>query len=89
MPAIGSGPRKESKTWQQIHRNEPPPLFTHPASNLGYETGYYHLLDYPDKVERLFRTMEELEREQVWPLIAESPAKPGTVERWSRSSSRS
>jgi hypothetical protein len=41
----------------------------------GYQTGYYHLFDYPDRVEHLLRTMEELEREQVWPLIVESPAK--------------
>ena len=40
----------------------------------GYQAGYYHLFDYPDRVERLLRTMEEVDRERVWPLVAESPA---------------
>jgi hypothetical protein len=41
----------------------------------GYQTGYYHLFDYPDRVESLLRTMEQIERERVWPLVANSPAK--------------
>ncbi len=41
----------------------------------GYQTGYYHLSDYPDKVEHLLRTMEEVERERLWPLVAEAPAR--------------
>lgn len=41
----------------------------------GYETGYLHLVDYPDRVEHLLRRMEEVERERQWPLIASSPAR--------------
>ncbi|MFQ5809116.1 MAG: uroporphyrinogen decarboxylase family protein [Armatimonadota bacterium] len=41
----------------------------------GYEAGHYHLFDYPDKVEHLLRTMEEVERERQWPIIADSPAR--------------
>ena len=41
----------------------------------GYQTGYYHLVDYPDRVEHLLRTMEEVEAEEVWPLAVDSPAR--------------
>ena len=41
----------------------------------GYQVGYYHLFDYPDKVEHLLRTMEEVDRERVWPLVTASPAR--------------
>ena len=41
----------------------------------GYETGYYHLTDYPDLVEHLLATMEEVERDRQWPLVAASPAR--------------
>ena len=41
----------------------------------GYTAGYYHLADYPDKVIRLLETMEAIDREQMWPLVAESPAR--------------
>jgi len=40
----------------------------------GYQAGFYHLYDYPDKVEHLLKTMEEIDRDRVWPLMAESPA---------------
>jgi hypothetical protein len=41
----------------------------------GYQTGHYHVVDYPDRVEHLLRTMEDVERERLWPLIADSPAR--------------
>lgn len=41
----------------------------------GYQAGYYHLADYPDRVAHLLRTMEEIERERMWPLVAKSPAR--------------
>ena len=41
----------------------------------GYGSAYYHLFDYPEKVEHLLRTIEEIDRERVWPVIAGSPAR--------------
>ena len=41
----------------------------------GYQAGFYLLYDYPDKVEHLMQTMEGVERERVWPLVAGSPAR--------------
>ncbi len=41
----------------------------------GYQTGYYHLYDHTDKVEHLLRMMEDVERERMWPLVADSPAR--------------
>jgi uroporphyrinogen-III decarboxylase len=40
----------------------------------GYQTGYYHLYDYPDKVGRLFGLMQERGRE-VWDIVVKSPAR--------------
>jgi uroporphyrinogen-III decarboxylase len=40
----------------------------------GYQTGYYHLNDYPEKVARLLGLMEERERE-MWEIAANSPAR--------------
>jgi len=41
----------------------------------GYEKGYYDLADYPDKVERLLEVMTQKHREELWPLVAKSPAR--------------
>ena len=41
----------------------------------GYNNGYYHLYDYQNEVERLFAVKERQDREVVWPIILESPAK--------------
>ena len=41
----------------------------------GYQAGFYHLYDYPKEVEHLLRTMEEIDRDRVWPLVAQSPAR--------------
>lgn len=41
----------------------------------GYNDGYLHLNDYPDEVERLFTVMEQKDRDSVWRMMAESPAR--------------
>ncbi len=41
----------------------------------GYEKGYYDLMDHTDKVERLMRLMTEVDRERLWPLVVQSPAR--------------
>lgn len=41
----------------------------------GYQQGYYILNDYPNEVERLLETMEAVDRERLWPVVAESPAR--------------
>lgn len=40
----------------------------------GYQAGYYLLADCPGKVEHLMGLLEEIDRERVWPLVADSPA---------------
>jgi hypothetical protein len=50
--------------------------FHHWLENLaGYEYGFYHLADFPATVERLLGLMAEVERERLWPVIAQSPAR--------------
>jgi len=41
----------------------------------GYQNGYYLLNDFPDEVEHLMATIEEVDRENLWPIIAHSPAR--------------
>lgn len=41
----------------------------------GYEYGFYHLSDFPQEVERLLGLMAEVQRERLWPVIADSPAR--------------
>jgi uroporphyrinogen-III decarboxylase len=41
----------------------------------GYEQGYYDLADDPQRVERLLDLMAQKEREEMWPVVAESPAR--------------
>lgn len=41
----------------------------------GYQNAYYLLADFPEEVEHLLKTMENLERERLWPLVAASPAR--------------
>jgi uroporphyrinogen-III decarboxylase len=40
----------------------------------GYQQAYYLIADCPDEVEHLLTTMEEVEREYLWPVVAGSPA---------------
>jgi hypothetical protein len=42
---------------------------------VGYRDAYFHLNDYPDKVESLLELMTEHDRKALWPVMAESPAK--------------
>lgn len=41
----------------------------------GYQNAYYLLADYPQEVEHLLNTMEEFDRQHLWPLVAESSAR--------------
>ncbi len=41
----------------------------------GYNDGYLHLNDYANEVEHLFAVMEQCDREVVWPMMVESPAR--------------
>jgi hypothetical protein len=41
----------------------------------GYESGLYQLADYPREVEHLLMTMLEAQRDGLWPVLAESPAR--------------
>lgn len=41
----------------------------------GYEYGFYHLADFPQEVESLLELMWEVQRQRLWPVIAESPAR--------------
>jgi len=41
----------------------------------GYEYAYFHLADFPEMVDHLLHTMWEVERERLWPVVAESPAR--------------
>ena len=51
------------------------PFHTFLQKLVGYQNAYYHLVDYPDKVEHLLGVLEEVERERLWPVVAESPAR--------------
>ena len=41
----------------------------------GYGNGYYHLADYQKEVEHLLAVMTEVQRERMWPVVAQSPAR--------------
>lgn len=40
----------------------------------GFDYAYYHLNDYQADVENLIKMMDEIYRERLWPVIADSPA---------------
>ena len=40
----------------------------------GYQQGYFHLMDFPDRVENLLNLLAEKDKE-LWKFVAESPAK--------------
>ncbi len=40
----------------------------------GFDQAYYHLNDYPHEVEHLLGLLEEVYRERLWPVVADSPA---------------
>jgi len=41
----------------------------------GYEHAYLHLNDFPERVERLLELIARKERQELWELVAKSPAK--------------
>ncbi|HEU5318997.1 MAG TPA: uroporphyrinogen decarboxylase family protein [Chloroflexota bacterium] len=41
----------------------------------GYERGYLELADRPERVERLVRVMTDVDRERLWPVLEQSPAR--------------
>jgi uroporphyrinogen-III decarboxylase len=41
----------------------------------GYERGYYDLFDHTQKVERLLQAVAQKEREELWPIVVQSPAR--------------
>ena len=51
------------------------PFHTYLEKYAGYENGYLDLADYPDKVEALLDLIAQKHREELWPIIAESPAR--------------
>ncbi len=51
------------------------PFHTFLQHYTGYEKGYLDFVDYPDKVERLLDLIAQKHREELWPVIAHSPAR--------------
>jgi hypothetical protein len=51
------------------------PFHTFLSEYTGYEKGYLDLADHTQKVERLLELMTQKHREELWPIIAESPAR--------------
>jgi hypothetical protein len=41
----------------------------------GYDHAFYQLADYPREIEHLLSVMTEVQRERLWPVILESPAR--------------
>ena len=42
---------------------------------VGYNDGYYHLADHGKEVEHMLAVMTEVQKERLWPIIADSPAR--------------
>ena len=51
------------------------PFHTFLEKLAGYEQGYLDLADDPQRVERLLDLMAQKEREEMWPVAAQSPAR--------------
>lgn len=41
----------------------------------GYNTAYYEMVDHPGEFEHLLRVMTQVEKERLWPVVANSPAR--------------
>lgn len=41
----------------------------------GYGNAFFHIADHPQEVDHLLHLMLEVQRERMWPVIAESPAR--------------
>ncbi len=57
-----------------VVRVEGNPMYDFLEVLVGFQDAYYHLADYPDRVAHLLAVITEVQRERLWPLIAESPA---------------
>lgn len=42
---------------------------------VGYNDVYFHLMDYQNELESLVKVMTDVERERLWPVVANSPAR--------------
>lgn len=42
---------------------------------VGYNDAYYHMVDYPQQFEHLMAVMAQVEKERLWPVVANSPAR--------------
>jgi hypothetical protein len=42
---------------------------------VGYNDVYFHMLDYANEFESLMKVMTDVERERLWPVVANSPAR--------------
>jgi hypothetical protein len=41
----------------------------------GYNDAYFHMMDYPQQFEHLMTVMTDVERERLWPVVINSPAR--------------
>ncbi len=41
----------------------------------GYNQAYFEMVDHPQEFERLLTVMTQVERERLWPVVADSPAR--------------
>jgi uroporphyrinogen-III decarboxylase len=41
----------------------------------GYNQAYFEMVDHPDEFEHLMTVMTQVERERLWPVVADSPAR--------------
>jgi len=41
----------------------------------GYNQAYFEMVDHAEEFERLITVMEQVERERLWPVVADSPAR--------------
>ena len=51
------------------------PFHEFAQSLAGYGQAFYQLADFTDEVEHLLEVMTEVQRERLWPVLANSPAK--------------
>ena len=41
----------------------------------GYNDAYFHIIDHPQEFEHLMTVMTQVEKERLWPVVADSPAR--------------
>lgn len=42
---------------------------------VGYNDAYFHVVDYPAEFEHLMQVMTQVDKERLWPVVANSPAR--------------